>query len=174
MRNAKTAAQKITVLKRQALQRQAGRSVAQSVPMHQLSQLRGKVTEAPAHMIRNYAQKSGPSKPPPALPQNQAYRPVFARQPQTHADRALTNAINHTKQEQEAREKRLLALTSGSSALKPRPAAATTATAQPAQKSSTATAPPRRSSPVQSSSSSTMPRKRPAYDPFLPAQKRRA
>ncbi|KAI4748083.1 hypothetical protein E4T50_01627 [Aureobasidium sp. EXF-12298] len=171
LKNAKTAAQKLTVLKRQTAQRQAGRSVAQSVPMHQLSQLRGKVTEAPAHMIRNYAQKPGPSRPPPALPQSQAYRPVFARQPQTHADRALTNAINQTKQEQEARERRLLALTSGSSANKLRPAAAT---AQPAQRSSTAPAPPRRSSPVPTSSNSTLPRKRPAYDPFLPAQKRRA
>ncbi|KAI4721252.1 hypothetical protein E4T48_02421 [Aureobasidium sp. EXF-10727] len=173
LQNAKTTAQKITVLKRQTAQRQAGRSVAQSVPMHQLSQLRGKVAEAPAHMIRNYVQKPGPSRPPPAVPQSQAYRPVFARQPQTYADRALTTAINQTKQEQEAKERRLLALTSGSSANKPRPA-----TAAPASRPSTAPAPPRRSSPVPvqrppPAQTSTLARKRPAYDPFLPAKKRR-
>lgn len=175
LKNARTAAQTITVLKRQTAQRQAGRSVAQSVPMHQLSQLRGKVQEAPAHMIRNYAQKPGPTRPPPAVPQGQQYRPVFARQPQTYADRVLNSAINQTKQDQEAKERRLLALTSGSSANKPRPtAAASTSTSRPP----TTSAPPRRPSPVPAqrpapTTTSTLARKRPAYDPFLPAKKRR-
>jgi elongin-A len=176
LKNARTTAQTITVLKRQTAQRQAGRSVAQSVPMHQLSQLRGKVNEAPAHMIRNYAQKPGPTRPPVAVPQNQAYRPVFARQAPTYADRALTTAINQTKQEQEAKERRLLALTGGSSGNKPRPAAATSASRPP-----TASAPQRRPSPVPAprpapvptSSTSGLARKRPAYDPFLPSKKRR-
>jgi elongin-A len=176
LKNARTTAQTITVLKRQTAQRQAGRSVAQSVPMHQLSQLRGKVNEAPAHMIRNYAQKPGPTRPPVAVPQNQAYRPVFARQAPTYADRALTTAINLTKQEQEAKERRLLALTSGSSGNKPRPAAATSVSRPP-----TASAPQRRPSPlpaprptpVPTSSTSGLARKRPAYDPFLPSKKRR-
>ncbi|THW67000.1 hypothetical protein D6D25_01658 [Aureobasidium pullulans] len=42
LKNAKTAADTITILKRQTAQRQAGRSVAQSTPMHQLQQMRGK------------------------------------------------------------------------------------------------------------------------------------
>ncbi|KAI4746936.1 hypothetical protein E4T50_02707 [Aureobasidium sp. EXF-12298] len=177
LKNARTTAQTITVLKRQTAQRQAGRSVAQSVPMHQLSQLRGKVNEAPAHMIRNYAQKPGPTRPPVAVPQGQAYRPVFARQPQTYADRVLNSAINQTKQEQEAKERRLLALTSGSSANKPRPTAAAASTSRPpttsAPQRKPSPVPTQRPAPVSTSSTSTLARKRPAYDPFLPAKKRR-
>ncbi|THX28162.1 hypothetical protein D6D12_05015 [Aureobasidium pullulans] len=93
LKNAKTAADTITILKRQTAQRQAGRSVAQSTPMHQLQQMRGKVAQAPAHMIRQYAQKPGPSRPAPIAPQPQAYRPVFASKPQTQADRALREEI---------------------------------------------------------------------------------
>jgi elongin-A len=173
LKNAKTTAQTITVLKRQTAQRQAGRSVAQSVPMHQLSQLRGKVQEAPAHMIRNYAQKPGPTRPPVAVPQAQAYRPVFARAAPTYADRALTTAINQTKQEQEAKERRLLALTSGSSGNKPRPTAAASSN-RPTPQPRPSPVPAPKPVPVPSSSSSMLARKRPAYDPFLPSKKRRS
>ncbi|TIA53336.1 hypothetical protein D6C76_02132 [Aureobasidium pullulans] len=180
LKNAKTAADTITILKRQTAQRQAGRSVAQSTPMHQLQQMRGKVAQAPAHMIRQYAQKPGPSRPAPIAPQPQAYRPVFASKPQTQADRALVTALNQNKQEQEARERRLLALTSGPSTNKPRPTAAA-APARPPPATPAATAAPRRSSPipvrkpspVHHTSGSNLVRKRPAYDPFLPAKKRR-
>ncbi|KAL2033321.1 hypothetical protein VTO58DRAFT_104035 [Aureobasidium pullulans] len=180
LKNAKTAADTITILKRQTAQRQAGRSVAQSTPMHQLQQMRGKVAQAPAHMIRQYAQKPGPSRPAPIAPQPQAYRPVFASKPQTQADRALVTALNQNKQEQEARERRLLALTSGPSTNKPRPTAAA-APARPPPATLAATAAPRRSSPipvrkpspVHHTSGSNLVRKRPAYDPFLPAKKRR-
>ncbi|TIA38495.1 hypothetical protein D6C78_03972 [Aureobasidium pullulans] len=180
LKNAKTAADTITILKRQTAQRQAGRSVAQSTPMHQLQQMRGKVAQAPAHMIRQYAQKPGPSRPAPIAPQPQAYRPVFASKPQTQADRALVTALNQNKQEQEARERRLLALTSGPSTNKPRPTAAA-APARPPPETLAATAAPRRSSPipvrkpspVHHTSGSNLVRKRPAYDPFLPAKKRR-
>ncbi|KAI5211414.1 hypothetical protein E4T42_00881 [Aureobasidium subglaciale] len=165
LKNAKTGTDQMTVIKRQTAQRQAGRSVAQSIPMHQLQQLKGKVAEAPAHMVRRYAQQPGPTRPSPMVPQTQAYRPVFASKVQTVADRALASAITQTKQEQEARERRLLALTSGS---KPRPSPTTSA-----RRSSPAPAPPRRPSPVHTSSASTLVRKRPAYDPFLPAKKRR-
>ncbi|THY58797.1 hypothetical protein D6C99_02118 [Aureobasidium pullulans] len=180
LKNAKTAADTITILKRQTAQRQAGRSVAQSTPMHQLQQMRGKVAQAPAHMIRQYAQKPGPSRPAPIAPQPQAYRPVFASKPQTQADRALVTALNQNKQEQEARERRLLALTSGPSTNKPRPTAAA-APARPPPATLAATAAPKRSSPipvrkpspVHHTSGSNLVRKRPAYDPFLPAKKRR-
>ncbi|THV69390.1 hypothetical protein D6C92_03411 [Aureobasidium pullulans] len=183
LKNAKTAADTITILKRQTAQRQAGRSVAQSTPMHQLQQMRGKVAQAPAHMIRQYAQRPGPSRPAPIAPQPQAYRPVFASKPQTQADRALVTALNQNKQEQEARERRLLALTSGPSTNKPRPtAAAAAAPARPPPATTPAAiAAPRRSSPipvrkpspVHHTSGSNLVRKRPAYDPFLPAKKRR-
>ncbi|TIA26314.1 hypothetical protein D6C81_00906 [Aureobasidium pullulans] len=180
LKNAKTAADTITILKRQTAQRQAGRSVAQSTPMHQLQQMRGKVAQAPAHMIRQYAQKPGPSRPAPIAPQPQAYKPVFASKPQTQADRALVTALNQNKQEQEARERRLLALTIGPSTNKPRPTAAA-APARPPPATLAATAAPRRSSPipvrkpspVHHTSGSNLVRKRPAYDPFLPAKKRR-
>ncbi|THW76776.1 hypothetical protein D6D19_02845 [Aureobasidium pullulans] len=183
LKNARTAADTITILKRQTAQRQAGRSVAQSTPMHQLQQMRGKVAQAPAHMIRQYAQKPGPSRPAPIAPQPQAYRPVFASKPQTQADRALVTALNQNKQEQEARERRLLALTSEPSTNKPRPtAAAAAAPARPPPATTPAAiAAPRRSSPipvrkpspVHHTSGSNLVRKRPAYDPFLPAKKRR-
>lgn len=183
LKNAKTAADTITILKRQTAQRQAGRSVAQSTPMHQLQQMRGKVAQAPAHMIRQYAQKPGPSRPAPIATQPQAYRPVFASKPQTQADRALVTALNQNKQEQEARERRLLALTSGPSTNKPRPtAAAAAAPARPPPATTPAAiAAPRRSSPipvrkpspVHHTSGSNLVRKRTAYDPFLPAKKRR-
>ncbi|CAD0043511.1 unnamed protein product [Aureobasidium pullulans] len=181
LKNAKTAADTITILKRQTAQRQAGRSVAQSTPMHQLQQMRGKVAQAPAHMIRQYAQKPGPPRPAPIAPQPQAYRPVFASKPQTQADRALVTALNQNKQEQEARERRLLALTSGPSTNKPRPTAAAAPARPPPATTPAAIAAPRRSSPipvrkpspVHHTSGSNLVRKRPAYDPFLPAKKRR-
>lgn len=151
LKNARSAQDKLKILNRQTAHRQQGRSAAQSIPAHQLHQLRGKITQAPSHMVRQYAAKAGPSRPPPPVPQTQAYRPVFAPKPQTYADRALTTALDNSKREQEARESRLRALTGASKPPSEKPAAPVTSSSAP----------------------STQVRKRPAYDPFLPQKKRR-
>ena len=148
--NARTAAQQLTILKRQTASRQQGRSVAQSTPSHQLQQMRGRVAQAPASMVRQYAGNPAPAKPPPAVtPSTNKYRPAFVPKPQTHADRALTTAIQQTKREQEERERRLRNLTGASN---------------PASSDKT---------PAPAQGSAPQMRKRPAYDPFLPSKRRR-
>ncbi|KAF1356468.1 RNA polymerase II transcription factor SIII subunit A-domain-containing protein [Delphinella strobiligena] len=165
LRNAKTTADRLTILRRQTATRQAGRAVTQSIPTHELQQKRSVVRQAPSSMVRQYAG----ANIQPQRPQQQIPRPNPAQpQPRTvftshtgamkDRDRAINAAI---RQEREEKEKRLRALTAASAS---RPAAST-----PAQSASRSAQPASRPLPKSPPKSAPQPmRKRPAVSAFMP------
>ncbi|KAL1310921.1 hypothetical protein AAFC00_001146 [Neodothiora populina] len=165
LRNARTAADQLKILKSQTATRQQGRNAALSIASHELQQRRGVVQQAPRSMVSQY-NRNQPKIQQPPVPTQTAPRPtVFA--PRTNTRSASERAINMaTIKEQEAKEKRLRALTASSSS-RPSTTVARKSASPPARPAS------HPSSSLPSQSASRMPRKRPAYDPFLPAKKRK-
>jgi len=126
--NAKTNADKLTILKRQTAIRQAGRSQTQSIPTHALQQQRGTVMQAPKSMVNQYSRTSTaiqhPQLPRPA---GAASRPAVFAAPRSSAQSVTDRAVNNALRQQQEREAKLRALTSGS-----RPAPAKLAAPKPA------------------------------------------
>lgn len=154
LRNARTMADKMTILKRQTAQRQQGRSLTQSIPSHELQTKRSAIQRAPTSMVNQYTVKKAVQAPLASVPH--ARSPVFVTRAagSSERDRLINQQI---RKEREEREQRLRALTGAST-----PATASSAKATAPQPARTATPTP-----------SVVQRKRPAYNPMMPAKKRK-
>ncbi|GAB7347594.1 hypothetical protein MBLNU459_g4474t1 [Dothideomycetes sp. NU459] len=159
LKNAKSMADKMTILKRQTAQRRQGRNITQSIPSHELQTKRSVIQRAPQSMVNQYVVRKGPIQAPQATQQH-SRAPVFVSRGGTVSDRdRLINA--EIRKEQEERERRLRALTgaAGPSSTSP----SKTSTLQPNRTPNPAPAP----------APALMQRKRPAYNPMMPAKRRK-
>ena len=162
-----TGAEALSLIRRQTWNASNNRKVTNSVPSSELSNKRSRVMEAPPSMVQAYVRKAGTNPvqlPIRRQPQTSSSRPViFAPSNKSSLrDVALTAAI---RKENEAKEARLRAFTSGkskpitSSPQIPNPSV-------PATQQQRTTTSPSRLSPPPSSSSGTQ-RKRPASGIFM-------
>lgn len=201
LKNAKTSADKLNILRRQAGNATAGRTQALSTPSHQLAQMRGSVQQAPRFMVSQYERK-----PPPAVqprPPQTVHRPtIFVSRtgPTSASDRAINAALAREKAAE--KERKLRALTGGASTTRPtppttsatrptqstmsttRPTQPTTSTTRPTQPPTTTSHPtPAVNAPSQPAAAKRSPpripspvkalRKRPVYDPMVPNKRRK-
>ena len=127
LRNAKTTADRLAILKRQTANRQQGRSQTQSVPTHELQQRRGAVMQAPRAMVNAYT-RTNVNIQKPRVP-GPASRPVVFTSragPQSQSERAINEAMQ--RREREEKERKLRSLTG---AAQPTTVLAASATSRP-------------------------------------------
>jgi len=162
-----TGAEALSLIRRQTFNASNNRKVTNSVPSQELANKRSQITRAPPSMVQAYARQAGVSpvkQPIPRITQTSSSRPViFAPSNKSSLrDVALSAAI---RKENEAKEARLRALTSGKS----KPTTSNQPTASSSQRPEP-TLPADRVSPPAASSSGAQ-RKRPASGIFMNTNK---
>ncbi|GAB7341175.1 hypothetical protein MBLNU457_7470t1 [Dothideomycetes sp. NU457] len=163
-----TGAEALSLIRRQTFNANNNRKVTNSVPSQELANKRSQITRAPPSMVQAYARKAGVNpvqQPIPRIPQTSSSRPViFAPSNRSSLrDTALNAAI---RKENEAKEARLRALTSGKS----RPTTSHQPTVSNAQKPDSTVHADRIASPA--TSSSVAQKKRPASGIFMSNNKK--
>lgn len=203
LRNARTTTDKLTILKRQTAHRQSGRTVTQSIPTHELQQKRSVVQEAPKSMVNHYSRNPIVNRPmqQPQITGPRPRPAVFVKGAMSQTERAVNSAIAREREEKERRLRALTGgarptaspqPTTSRPTLKPtisqpstsRSSATQSVSSRPSQPTSSrpqptsSVQPPKSASPPAtqrptSTPSCMMPRKRPAYNPMMPAKKRK-